>query len=193
MSIEDIKGTLRRRRETARILIDQTPIDVMAELDRRLAAAIAADDSLAESAEIVALREQVEAAQQAIVDAEVEFAFEGIGRQAITKLQGQYPPTPDEEKAGEDVSALFTVHLVAATCVSRELDAEDAAWLWENLDHAEWNKLWTACLVASYGQATRPKSVAASALRLTSVPSWLTAALAASPDPSSSADSGPTL
>ncbi len=185
MPIDDIKSSLRRRRETALILIDQTPIDVLADADRRLAAALADDESLGTSPEVDALRAEVDAATAALEAKQVAFTFEGVGRQQWAKLLGDYPLTDDERALGLEVGTAFTVHAIATTCVSHELTPDDAEWLWENLDEAEWTKLWQACLIANYGQMIRPKSVAASALRLTSAPSWLTALHEASLAPSS--------
>ncbi len=133
----------------------------------------------------------VDAAREAMEAAQVEFVFEGIGRQAWTEMSRRHEATPQQQAAtpGQIFNdETFPIEALPASCVNRELTAEDAVWLYENLDEGEWGKLWGACLTANFGSMVRPKSEAASALRPASVLSWLTAAREESPEPSSLAE-----
>lgn len=171
MPVDDYRKQLTRRRASARVLLDQSIIAAHAEADARLQAALGADEGgLAEPEEITALRGAVEAVEAAIAAAEIEFVFEGIGRRAWLALVAEHPPTDDERRDGYDFhpETFQRAAIVASVVSPDDVDADVVLFLANELDLAEWGKLWTACLEANLGVAVRPKSVAASVLRRTS-------------------------
>lgn len=178
MPVDDYRKQLTRRRASARVLLDQTLVAAHAAADARLQEALALDgESLADSDEITARRAEVEAVEAAISAAEIEFTFEGIGRRAWLELVAEHPPTDEQAKDGFDYHPeMFPPAAVAASVVApADVDEDTVAFLAAELDLAEWGKLWSACLEANVGVATRPKSVAASVLRRTSARSSSTA------------------
>jgi hypothetical protein len=127
------------------------------------------------------LREAVVAAEAAVRDAETEFVFESIGGQQWLDAVAQHPPTEADQRRGLDHDpSTFPPIALALSCVEPGLSEDDGRWLKQNLDLAEWKKLWDACLEANRGVSSRPKSESATALRLWSALSSITAAPEAS-------------
>lgn len=162
MGIDDLKASFRRRRVEARVLLDGSLLDEHARLEAALSKAVKDDvmkNRLPESPgltdEITALEARIEAEQKL-------FIFEGIGQYAWQNLAADNPPSKEQRAVGYDMNPhTFAPKAVAASCVEPELTEEDAEWLMLNLDVAEWDRLWVACLVANIGERDRPKSLVA--------------------------------
>lgn len=188
--IEDLRASFKRRRESARILFDQSLVARHREVAQRHLEALrdsdlVDDEPIAVDAFTIAPNELAELERQ-IAAAEVEFVFESIGRGRWLQLVAQHPPSAEDRRDGWGYDrASFIPAALVASCVSHELTLDDAFWLCEELDVGEFNRLWAACHTANAGEALRPKSEAAAVIRRLSSASWGTAAREASPGASS--------
>lgn len=170
----------KRRRVEARVLFDGTLIDQHAALDAALTRAIRDeirhdddDGSLTETSPRFDLIDQINLLEARIATEEQLFVFEGIGESRWQILAAEHPPTPVDLDLGSPFDPrTFPPAAIAATCVQCPagdiLDVDDAQWLFDSLDHAEWSKLWGACLLANMGQGDRPKSLIATVAAITS-------------------------
>lgn len=181
MGIDELKATVKRRRVTVRVLLDNALLEQHAALSAELDRVVVEDSNLNRIPQQFALTDQVLAAEQAITDAEVEFTFEGIGNARWLDLVAQHPPTDEDRAEGSPFHGReFPAAAVAATCETPELSFEDALWLVDELDQATWTQIWQACLLANLGDTTRPKSLTASVAARLRDASSTTASLAES-------------
>lgn len=165
-TIDELRARHRPRRVEARILLDANVLDEHARLEQALQAALG-DPSVATRAPELA--EQLAALEARIDAGDETFTFEALGRQVWLSLIAEHPPTADQRAEGYDYDpTTFPAAAIAASCVSHQLDLDDAMWLANTLDLAEYAKVWQACLTANLGVADRPKSATATALRLMS-------------------------
>lgn len=180
MSIDRFRQSFAPRRATARILSDQSLVARHAEADEALQAALSGSDSLAgpDAEHLAELRDAVEQLEAEIAEAETPFVFQGIGRQRWLDTVAQHPPSEADRRDGYDFDPRdFPPTALSLSCVEPLLTLDDARWLAEHLDLAEWRKLWEACLEANVGVSARPKSLTATALRRMSAQSSTTAPL----------------
>lgn len=178
MSIDRFRQSFAPRRTTARILADQSLVARHADADAALQEALSGSDSMAgpDADHIAELRTIVEQLEAEIEAAETPFTFEGIGRQRWLDTVAQHPPSEADRRDGYDFDPRdFPPTALSMSCVDPVLTIDDARWLAEHLDLAEWRKLWEACLEANVGVSARPKSLIATALRRMSAPSSTTA------------------
>lgn len=164
MGIDDLKSSFRRRRVEARVLLDGSLLDEHARLEAALAKAMKDDVLENRLPAAPGLTEQIQALEQRIDDEQKIFVFEGIGQYAWQNLAADNGPTKEQRAAGYDMNPeLFAPKALAASCVDPALSEDDAAWLMLNLDVAEWDRLFSACLTANIGERDRPKSWVATA------------------------------
>lgn len=167
--IEQLRSKVKRRRETAKVLLDASLLSRHAELEERLAKAIDYDAKHNEPETSRPLAEEIEALEDEIEEAQTEFVFESIGAAAWLDLAAQYPPTKEQKATGAERNPdSFLPAAIAASCVDPEMTLDDASWFAAELSAGEWSKLAYACCLANEGVGDSPKSQLASAiLRLT--------------------------
>jgi len=189
------RSGLKKRRVEARVLFDGSLIAQHEALDAALIAAARdsmRDDGALDSApESVQLIEAINALEARIAAEEKLFVFEGIGQSRWQMLAAEHPASPDDRAIGVPFNPMtFPPAAIAATCVESPdgdmLTLDDALWLFDSLDQAEWSKLWSACLLANMGTGDRPKSLIATVAAITSAKRSTTAPRAASRSRSSS-------
>lgn len=186
MGIDDIKAAFRRRRVEARILLDGSLLDEHTRLDAELTKAIK-DDVMHNRMPVgPAIVEQINELEARIEAEQKIFVFEGMGQYAWQNLIADNPATRDQRAEGYDNNPeTFAPLALSASCVDPELSVDDARWLMVNLDVAEWDRLWGACLKANVGERDRPKSLIATASAIVRNGSSTTAAPEGSLDQSS--------
>lgn len=172
MGIEDIKAAFARRRVEAKVLVDGKLLDEHRRLcgddttglPGELHRAMREDAMSNRQPETPAILNRVAALEAEIEAAQTVFVFEGIGDYAWHQLLNKHAPTRDDRIAGYDFDPeTFPPLAVAASCIEPVLTPDDARWLFVNLDVAEWQRIWGACLLANLGERDRPKSVTATA------------------------------
>jgi hypothetical protein len=188
--IEDLRASFKPRRESTRVLFDQSLVARhRAATERHMRsfeASDAVDDEPIATDALVDLPNELAAIEVAIEAAEVEFVFQSMGRGRWLRLIAEHPAGPEDRRDGwEYARETFIPAALAATCVSHDLTFDDARWLAEELDMGEFHRLWQACHTANAGEAMRPKSVAASVVRKLNNGSWGTPDLEGSPEASS--------
>lgn len=182
-TLDDFAKAHKPARATARVGFRQDLWDEHARLEAELVEALQ-DDSLDSPAAVVA--ERVKALEAEIEEGEAAFTVQSIGRQAWTKLLGEHPPTDEHKALGSDHNPeTFPPAALAASAVEPKLSVETAQAMFDELNIAQWNRLWNAVLTANIGGGDGPKSALATAVAQRSVPSSTTASLEESPAPSS--------
>jgi hypothetical protein len=151
-----VKG---RRRTTVSVLLNLELVTEHGRLEADLQAQVAASDSLGsrEPPAAQALRDL-----EARMESEMRpFTLEGIGYGRWQALLMKYPPSREHRRQGAEFDpATFPPAAVAASAVDPELSVDDAEFLMNELDAAQWAKLWSGCLEVNVGQADPPKSLA---------------------------------
>lgn len=191
VDFDDLRSKARRRRETAKVLLDASLISRHADLEAALAAAIEHDSrhggdygpgtSRPLAAEIETLEAEIEAAQDT-------FVFESVGAARWYALLAEHPPTKEQKALGADRNPdTFLPAAIAASCVDPVMSDEDVAWLADALTAGEWAKLAYACCLANEGAGDRPKSSLASTILRLNAPSPEPQKSEASPEADSSA------
>lgn len=197
MGVADLRAAFGRRREEARVLLDQSLLAEHTRLDAELQKAIDEDAKLNRNPEAPVIAERIRELEQRIDASKTVFVFEQIGRGAWLDLVAQHPPTDDERSQGLDhhPESFIPAALVASCRLVRTpdgnegtLDLDNAEFLMAELTEAEFRKLWAACLKANLGEASDPKSAAAAIFHQLSSRSSTTASPEGSPEASSSVE-----
>jgi phage tail protein X len=105
---------------------------------------------------IVKLETEIEAVEKV-------FTFEDIGGRWMD-LIGKHPPTEAQLKADRNLDhnpETFPVAAVATSSSHPKLTEDQVAKLRRKLQHAQWQKVWSAVLEANLGMAEAPKSLLA--------------------------------
>jgi hypothetical protein len=186
MGVADLRAAFGRRRVEARVLLDQSLLDEHTRLDAALTQATADDMRLNRNPEAPAIAERILDLEQRIAEAKTVFVFEQLGRGRWLDLVARHPATDDEQRAGLDHHPdTFIPAALVESCVEVRspdgdvgtLDLDNATFLAEELNEAEFRKLWAGCLRANLGEADDPKSKAAAIYRRLSSRSSTTAPL----------------
>lgn len=162
MSVDDLRKAFQPRRVECRVLVDGSLLDRHAALEAELQRAIREDVELNRIAVAPALTEQIRALEDEIEAKQATFVMSNVGRGRWLDLLSRHQPSREDAAQGLDFDPrTFPPAAVALSCVEPELTLEDAEWLFDALDLAEWSRIWNACLEANLGREARPKSLVA--------------------------------
>lgn len=187
-SFAETRDAHRQRRETVRILADPELLEEHSRLDREIAELMARPTQMliSRTDDVDALRARLAELETQISESCTEMTLQAIGRQRWLTLIGKHPPTKTQRADGWQYNRLtFPAAALHASIVEPEITFEDAVWLSEELNIADFDRLWAVCELVNVGTATLPKSLTATVLRLSSDGFSTTAAAEASPEASS--------
>lgn len=192
-TIEALLAKAKPREATARILLDQTLLNEYSELAAELDATVT-QGALERPPHVAELAERVSQLESRIEAEKDPFLFRGIGNTKWMALLGQHPPTPqqlaamtpEERRIVDHNPETFPLAAVAASLVDPELSLDDVKQLHAVVGVAQWQQLWSACLIANVGGNQDPKSLAAGLIRRRNGASATTAATEESLEASSS-------
>lgn len=191
-SIEDILAQVEdpssKRTASARILLRQDLARRHAALVKDLDAAMADDKRLNRTPLAPRLAGEVQALEAEIDAAQTEFTFQSVGKRRWADLLAKHPPTKEQRKLDQRIDhdpEKFPVSAIAASCIDPKMSVEDVKRLEAELNQTQFDALWVACLDANLGGGDVPKSLAAGVILHAKELFETTAALGASPDPSS--------
>jgi hypothetical protein len=175
------------RVSTFRVLLRQDLVAQHAALEAELAAAIARDATSNERDRAPEIAAQIEAVQDEMESAKVEFRFRNIGKKAWADMIAAHPPTKAQKELRVDHNpATFPIAAMAASLFEPEgFDEDGIRRLEAALTDAQFTALWRACIDANMGGVETLKSLAAGAILRVNERSESTVVPAASPDPSS--------
>lgn len=172
---------------TARVLLRQDLVTRHRELDEELAAAIARDAKTNERDQAPDIARQIEALQDEMEAAKVEFKFKAIGKKAWADLLAQHPPLKEHKELRVDHNPeTFPIAAIAASCIKPDgVDEDFVRRLEAVLTDPQFTVIWRACIDANIGGVESPKSLAAGQILRVSEQSGTIAVPAASPEVSS--------
>lgn len=148
----------KKKPERVRLLLAGDMLDEHADLERQLADA--ADDAR------TLVAEQIVELEKRMVDAEIEFVFEPIGRGRWRKLIADHPPTDDEKAEGRIWNGdTFPIAAMLASMREPRVAPDEFQALYDDvLTEEQFSSLWLVCLTANGGVvASHPESQAARA------------------------------
>lgn len=168
-AIADIIGQVRRPEKTVPICLAGDLQAEFEDLERDLAVARdqPAEGTLAGGANPMAtqIAQQIMELRERMREHTTVFRFRGLPRKEYSDLVAKCPPTEEQKRQGSDVDwDVFPVRLVAACCVSHEMDEEAAGQLADALTQAQWDSLYAASFSVNKRDVDVPFSYAASAI-----------------------------
>lgn len=164
-SFDDVLAQVQPRTEMVRVCLRGDLIAAHQRADHELQQLLV---GRGHDADTVAAAEAVQAIEQQMRDATVEFVFQHLGRTAWTDLLAEHPPT-DEQKAAnprlDNNPETFPYAAMAASCIAPEnATADSFRDLEERITAESWDQMWAATLVANLGGRDPGESGAASAV-----------------------------
>lgn len=192
-TVDDILANRKPKRWKVPILMDGDVEAALADIETEIQTARLTEARGGDlTSAVPALTERLRQLQTAARDATVVFEFVPIPERDFEALLGAHPPKPDQpdDLYNEDT---FPPVLVAAACVSHDIDEAGAERLWSTLSRSETGALFDGAWAA---QVERPSPFIAAAIGaiVDSAPSPTTPTPAESPDHGSSevTTDGPT-
>jgi hypothetical protein len=192
VDIDEFLDSYERKRVPARICPKASLVLAHADAEAKLSGAQkdAKDDF--HNRDVAALAREVRELEAEIKASERTFWFEGVSYRDWQDLKRKHPATKAQKQDdGLDINIdTFALPAIAASCVDPKMNTEQAKRLAETLPDGEIQKLFRATLQAN-GETFAPKSVLAGVIEgiARNGKSSITAALAESPEASSSVDS----
>lgn len=161
MEFEQLRERLRRRETKVLVLLDGTLVEQHKELHLKLAEALQNDQRNNRDPQAPIIAQQILDLEAEMEQARVPLYFTGISRGQFRELRMQFPPPEgSDDPWGEG----FEAALVAACGTNPSFDLDQAEWLANELDEAEWRRIWHAILEACLGSEQDPKSLIASTI-----------------------------
>ena len=173
---------------TAKIFaVPQALRDEHAELEALLPSLVS--DTIDLHPDRVRTAERLAEIEEEMAAATIEFRFRNVGHRAWADLLRKHPPTKEQLKQNRQIDhnpETFPHEAMAASCIAPVMTADQVRELEASplIDVTSWMELWSACLRACVVEPA-PKSVAAGLILRQSGGSATTAAVTASPGPSS--------
>lgn len=175
-TLEDFRTAHKPTRSVARVCFRQDLFAEHAQLDVDLHRATAEDAKENRDPRAPAIAERIAELEELMAASETEFVFEAIGQQAWMALIAEHPPSLEDKDRGIDHNpATFPIAAISASAVDPKIPLEVAEAMFAELNLAQWQHLWSACLKANLGGGEAPKSGLATVIRRLPDPSSTTA------------------
>jgi hypothetical protein len=189
--IEDILAGAKLPERTVPLCMRGDLVAEFEDLERKLAAAQAADDgTLAGNTAAREIAEQIEALLVLMREHERIFRLRAIDAKAYSNLIAEHPPTDEQRQQGQDTNwDTYPAALIAACAIDPKMTVEQAEQLSVTIAYSQWDALFSAAYALNRRAVDVPFSATASAILAATAPSSKPPGRGASPGADSSAGS----